>query len=156
MTVLKAFARQGLAAVAALALGACATAPGNDNDKAEGGGDGTCDRACLIAKGQPVATHRAKPVYPLAALSGKIGGCVVTSFVIGPDGKADEYEVLDSQPKGVFEGTTLSALNDWRFEPARPGRYAQTITYKIEADQKNSPVCIETPSYEQLNGKKTK
>jgi TonB family protein len=118
--------------------------------------DDGCDQRCKEAKGMPMPTHRAKPVYPRAAAERRVEGCVVVSFVILPSGQADAYQVLDSQPAGVFDQATLKALNDWTFNvPERPGRYYQTIEYRMEiAGQKNKsppPECIK-PTLEQLNG----
>ena len=135
-----------MAASAVVLLVGCATEP-------QGGYPG-CDPACLTAKGWAVPTHRAQPKYPREALDAQLGGCVVVSFVISADGRADQYQVLDSQPKGVFDRAALTALNDWRFAPPpKPGRYAQDMEFRIEPGQKNSVKCIETPSHDQLNGK---
>lgn len=134
------------AVVAVVALAGCATTVGPS------GCDSACDET-VRAEGRPVPTHRAQPVYPLPAAQNGIGGCVVVSFVITPAGIADQYQVLDSKPAGVFDSATLKALNDWRFEvPARPGRYAQEISYKVTPRQKNpQPGCIKTPGYDELN-----
>ena len=104
----------------------------------------------------PMPTYRAQPVYPRAAAARRVEGCVVVSFVILPSGQADAYQVLDSQPAGVFDQATLKALNDWTFKvPERSGRYYQTIEYRMERSgqkSKTSPPRCMTPSPEQLNG----
>ena len=77
---------------------------------------------------------------------------MVVSFVILPDGHADQFQVLHSEPKGVFDQATLKALLDWKFEqPSRPGRYAQSIMYKM--DPRGIPIEQECtiPSFETLN-----
>ena len=124
-------------------LASCASAP-------------VCDTQCranAAKNGYPVPVRRAQPEYPRPAAERRIGGCTVVSFVIRPDGLADQFQVLDSQPAGVFDQATLLALKEWRFEvPARPGRYAQAIQYRMDPGGilPASP-CIEAPGYDALN-----
>ena len=127
-----------LAVSIGLALSACASTP-------QEAGPST---------GMPEAIHKAQPRYPRPLAEAGMQGCVLVSFVIKPDGRADQYVILDSVPKGLFDQATLAALNEWRFkQPPRPGRYAQKIDYRVDAPFA-IPVqreCQPVPSFEELN-----
>ena len=113
-----------------------------------------CDEQCLEARGMPVPTHRAAPKYPEAAAARHVEGCVVASFEITPQGLADKYQVLDSQPKGVFDGAALKALNDWRFKfpEKKPGRYAERFEFRMSQPKARKPLpCMAAPGYDALN-----
>jgi len=47
-------------------------------------------------------------------------GCVVISFEIGPDGKADQFEIVKSEPTGLFDKLALRALHVTEYEPPGP------------------------------------
>jgi TonB family protein len=107
--------------------------------------------------GEAKAISRATPEYPSGAAADGIQGCVVTSFVILPDGNANEFAIVDSVPAGTFDKAALRALLKWRFEqPPRPGRYATAISFAIEASAE-SPIrplkrqCKPIPSFAELN-----
>ena len=87
-----------------------------------------------------VIKERVNPMYPKQARDHAIIGCTSVSFVVRPDGTADQYQVVDSQPKGVFDSTTLVAINQWRFEPA-PGRHVETINYALPGVDDPAPKC---------------
>lgn len=95
--------------------------------------------------------ERVAPNYPIAGVKNQIDGCVVVSFEIRPDGKADKYQVLQAEPGDVFVKSTLTALNEWRFQPLRDGgRYAQALNYNF-VGSRNEVSCDDPPSYEALN-----
>jgi protein TonB len=62
-------------------------------------------------------TVRVNPQYPRRALLRKIEGYVVVGFTIQPDGTTTALEILDAEPKGVFDRSALEAVRRWRFEP---------------------------------------
>lgn len=103
--------------------------------------------------GAAMPLKRMQPKYPRAAIDKHIEGCVLVSFVIDEKGRADQYRIEDSVPKGVFDQATLKALNGSRFQPpARPGRYAQANHYRIEGGAHAlEHECAPVPSYEALN-----
>ena len=53
------------------------------------------------------------PRYPVNAASKGVQGCVTVLFGISPDGKTLEPEILESNPKGVFDQVTLDAINNY-------------------------------------------
>src|SRR5205085_160061 len=70
-----------------------------------------------LPTGAPEVLHTVQPIYPREAARPGIQGCTVISFIVTSDGLADEYEVVESVPKGMFDKASLVALNGWRFEP---------------------------------------
>lgn len=57
-------------------------------------------------------------MYPEKAAEQKIEGWVKMSAVITENGKVTEIQVLDSQPKGVFEKEAKRAFSKWLYKPA--------------------------------------
>jgi protein TonB len=62
---------------------------------------------------------KVEPVYPLDARRHALQGRVVAEFTVGADGRVRDATVVSAQPAEVFERAVLSALKQWRFEPAR-------------------------------------
>lgn len=90
-----------------------------------------------------VPTKRVPPEYPRRAAMAGVQGCVTATFDVMPDGRTDNYEVVDSKPEGVFVKAALLALRDWRFpERDEPVRTQQTIRFHLgnqRADER--PEC---------------
>lgn len=59
-----------------------------------------------------------KAVYPTQALLYKKEGKVVLKFTITTQGIADNIQIVESNPKGLFDQAAIQALKQWRFEPA--------------------------------------
>lgn len=65
------------------------------------------------------------PVYPPAAARAGVDGCVVVGFVVGNDGKTDQFRVMKSRPNGSVNGPAAKGLENaaiyaaskWRFSP---------------------------------------
>lgn len=116
---------------------------------------GACVAAVVAAasSAELKPSKRVEPEYPLAAANSGVQGCVVVSFIVLPDGRADQYQILDSVPKGLFDKAALKALNGWIFEqPPRKGRYAESIPFHIKGDA--NPIerpCKPVPDFETLN-----
>lgn len=70
------------------------------------------------------ARHLAPPVYPAAAARAGVEGCVVVGFVVGNDGKTDQFRVMKSfggpiERSGAkaLENAALYAASQWKFSP---------------------------------------
>lgn len=59
-----------------------------------------------------------EPMYPIKAAEEKVEGWVKMSAVITENGKVTAIQVLDSQPKGVFEKEAKRAFSKWLYKPA--------------------------------------
>ncbi len=64
-----------------------------------------------------IALVQPKPRYPAQALSRKIEGWVMVRFNITKEGTVDSVEVVDSNPKGVFEREAVRAAWRYKFKP---------------------------------------
>ncbi len=65
----------------------------------------------------PVPIRRIDPLYPYAARVRGITGKVVVKFLVDSQGRVSKINVLESEPKGVFEKNVISALQRWQFSP---------------------------------------
>jgi TonB family protein len=94
-----------------------------------------------------VPVKRVQPEYPRRAALAGVQGCVTASFDVMPDGRTDNYLVVDSKPQGVFVKTALLALRDWRFpEREQPVRTQQTITFELRGQRTGElPECDSDP-----------
>jgi protein TonB len=77
----------------------------------------------LVASGAALATpkvvKKVPPEFPAEAVRKNINaGSVKAKLTIGPDGKVIEVEILEAEPKRVFDKVSKEALMEWRFEPA--------------------------------------
>src|SRR5690606_31847285 len=61
--------------------------------------------------------HVEQPDYPFKALRAGTEGQVVLAFTITTEGNVTDAEVLQAQPRGVFESAALSAVSQWRYRP---------------------------------------
>jgi len=66
----------------------------------------------------PRPTTRSAPVYPPRARAKGVTGKVTLSLLIGVSGSVERVKVLGAEPSGVFEDAAVSAVKQWRFEPA--------------------------------------
>jgi protein TonB len=55
--------------------------------------------------------------YPSAAKKNGITGKVIVRCLIGTDGKAGNFEIVESEPAGIFEDAALATLKYWQFRP---------------------------------------
>lgn len=67
----------------------------------------------------PTAVMRAEPPYPYKARQRRIEGEVTVKFLVKADGSVGRVQVIESQPKGLFDAAVLDAVARWRFEPGR-------------------------------------
>ncbi|WP_291516237.1 energy transducer TonB [Bdellovibrio sp. ArHS] len=77
--------------------------------------------------------RRVEPEYPAAARSSGLEGLVVLKLRIGPKGELVDTQIIQSEPKGVFERSALEAIQKWSFKPAIQGgtTISAFITQKI-------------------------
>ena len=62
---------------------------------------------------------RSPPDYPKRAASRDIEGWVQVRFSIDVKGEPFNVEVLEAEPKGVFDKAAIKSIEKWRFSPAR-------------------------------------
>jgi TonB family protein len=61
--------------------------------------------------------YSADPIYPAAALRSGTEGWVELMFTITESGTVRDVEVVDAEPRGVFESAATQAVGSWRYRP---------------------------------------
>ena len=86
--------------------------------------------------------HTERPVYPRRALERGQQGCAVFSFIIGRNGRAENIELFEERPKGVFAENARKALQHyrWRAAPSNqalwPVRTVMQLKFELEGKSK--------------------
>lgn len=99
-----------------------------------GGGGGQGD-------GDVVPIVRIEPQWPREALMQGIEGWVKVEFTIREDGSVTDPQVVESEPRRLFDRSALRAITRWRFRPrivdGRPveRRATQVIEFNLEDAQ---------------------
>jgi len=70
------------------------------------------------AEGDVIPMVRIDPQWPRQALIDRIEGWVKVELTILPDGTVSNVEVLESEPRGLFDSNTRRAVLRWVFKPA--------------------------------------
>ncbi len=66
---------------------------------------------------QAMPINRVEPRYPLNAQKRRIEGFVSLSFTIDKTGRPTDIEVVDADPKQVFDREAIRALRQWKYQP---------------------------------------
>lgn len=73
--------------------------------------------AATTAQAAPKVLKKVPPEFPAEATRKHINtGTVKAKLTIGADGKVIDVEILEAEPKRVFDRVTIEALKEWRFE----------------------------------------
>jgi protein TonB len=63
------------------------------------------------------------PDYPTIARRAGIEGWVDVDFAIAPTGQPVGIEIVDAEPRGVFERSAVEAVRRWRFAQSDVARH---------------------------------
>lgn len=74
-------------------------------------------RNSVVPAGALTLTRPISPVYPDEALRTNTEGWVEMLFTVDAEGKVSDVEVVNSQPKNVFERAAIAAMKRARYEP---------------------------------------
>ncbi|UTM60222.1 energy transducer TonB [Photobacterium sp. CCB-ST2H9] len=94
-----------------------------------------------IGKDQQVMPlYRVEPKYPPRAQKRSIEGFVILSFTIDSRGRPTDIQVVDAQPKRIFDREAIRALKSWKYQPklengkavAQPG---QSVKVEFNLDK---------------------
>jgi len=85
--------------------------------------------------GRIVATD---PVYPASARQGHVEGWVELMFTITETGSVRDVEVVNAEPRGIFESAATQAVSSWRYRPrlanGQPVPHRSTVTLRFNLD----------------------
>jgi protein TonB len=85
--------------------------------------------AATLAQTPPKVVKKVPPEFPAEAVRKNINaGSVKAKLTIGADGKVISVDILEAEPKRVFDRVSIDALMEWRFEP---GADKQTHEVKL-------------------------
>lgn len=98
-----------LPALIACATGALALA---------GCGDRAETRAPATPSTEVAAVDTPKPAYPLELACAGVGGEVILSLTIGPDGRPSDVSLVKTSGNDALDQVAIDGVRDWRFKPA--------------------------------------
>jgi TonB family protein len=101
------------------------------------------DPAAIAALAMPAdelnRVYSTDPVYPPTALREHVEGWVELVFTITETGAVRDIEVVESEPRGVFDSAASEALGTWRFKPrlanGQPVAHRSTVTLRFNVDR---------------------
>jgi protein TonB len=70
-----------------------------------------------IGDGDFLPIVQVAPQYPQRALRRKVEGYTIVEFTIDIDGRAVDARIVEANPQGEFDQTSLDAVNKFRFRP---------------------------------------
>ena len=80
-----------------------------------------------------------EPKYPSQALSRKIEGYVVVRLQVTKEGTVSDVEVIDANPKGVFEREAIRAAWRYKFKPklldGKPVEQVATLPFEFNLEK---------------------
>jgi protein TonB len=68
--------------------------------------------------GKPKVVRIVQVVYPVVARKKRITGQVLVRFHLDEHGTVSHLHVKSAEPPDIFDRNTLTALRQWRFQPA--------------------------------------
>lgn len=95
-------------------------------------------RNSIVAAGKLTLTRAISPTYPEDALRTGTEGWVELLFTVDPEGKVGDVEVVNSEPRNVFDRAAINAMKRARYEPVQvdgqavPQRARFKITFRLD------------------------
>ncbi|CAM3872695.1 energy transducer TonB [Rheinheimera salexigens] len=78
---------------------------------------GLGDPSSMMRDGEATPIVRIEPRYPVQAARDGLQGWVKLRFSIMEDGSVDDVEVMDAEPRRVFDREAIRALRRWKYSP---------------------------------------
>jgi protein TonB len=82
-----------------------------------------------VGDGKPVTiapNHRVDPEFPRAAIkAGTERGVVTARMTLDADGNVTRVDIVQSEPRRIFDTAVTQALSQWRYPEGRSGRVVE-------------------------------
>ena len=87
----------------------------------------------LAAHATPKVVKKVPPEFPAEAVKkGISAGSVKAKLTIEADGKVSAVEIVEAEPKRVFDRAVTLALMEWKFEPGEKATHEVKLVFKNE------------------------
>ena len=107
------------------------TGTGSSSGSGSGSGNGNGSGE---GRGVPVKPPRllreVAPVYPASARNSGATGVVTVRILVGADGSVEDVTVVGSSGNGAMDNSVVTAVNKWRFSPAKD-KYGQNARCRV-------------------------
>lgn len=89
---------------------------------------------------EAVPMFRTQPNYPIVAQQRGLEGWVLLKYDVDTSGALSNIDVLDSEPRRIFDKEAVRALKKWKFKPAMTNgqpiaSVGQTVKIEFNMDQ---------------------
>lgn len=94
------------------------TGSGSGSGSGNGSGSGSGEGRGVPVK-PPRLLREVAPVYPASARNSGATGVVTVRILVGADGSVEDVSVVKSSGNSAMDNSVVTAVNKWRFSPAK-------------------------------------
>ncbi len=105
------------------------TGSGSGSGSGNGSGNGSGEGRGVPVK-PPRLLREVAPVYPASARNSFATGVVTVPILVGADGSVEDVTVVGSSGNGAMDNSVVTAVNKWRFSPAKD-KYGQNARCRV-------------------------
>lgn len=105
------------------------TGSGSGSGSGNGSGSGSGEGRGVPVK-PPRLLREVAPVYPASARNSGATGVVTVRILVGADGSVEDVTVVGSSGNGDMDNSVVTAVNKWRFSPAKD-KYGQNARCRV-------------------------
>lgn len=105
------------------------TGTGSGSGSGSGNGSGSGEGRGVPVK-PPRLLREVAPVYPASARNSGATGVVTVRILVGADGSVEDVTVVGSSGNGAMDNSVVTAVNKWRFSPAKD-KYGQNARCRV-------------------------
>ena len=105
------------------------TGSGSGSGNGSGNGSGSGEGRGVPVK-PPRLLREVAPVYPASARNSGATGVVTVRILVGADGSVEDVTVVGSSGTGAMDNSVVTAVNKWRFSPAKD-KYGQNARCRV-------------------------
>lgn len=105
------------------------TGSGSGSGSGNGSGNGRGEGRGVPVK-PPRLLREVAPVYPASARNSGATGVVTVRILVGADGSVEDVTVVGSSGNGAMDNSVVTAVNKWRFSPAKD-KYGQNARCRV-------------------------